>query len=142
MTNIQAAILLGQLESIDSIFNNKKRIFERYKQNLNNINGIRFQEIEKNTNHSMWMFGVRFLGLKTYEDAKQYFKDVGIDTRPMFYSYKRHKYLNFSGDDKVANIINNEAVIFPSYPELSDKEIDYICEKILLFTRRRLRTCQ
>ena len=34
MTNIQAAILLGQLEDIDYIFENKVRVFERYRKNL------------------------------------------------------------------------------------------------------------
>ena len=131
LTNVQAAILLSQLEDVDYIWANKKRVFERYKNNLKNIDGIKLQKEEENTSHSYWMFGVRFIGLKSYEVAEKYFNQASIDTRPMFYSYKKHKHLSFSGEDKNASKINQEVVIFPSYPDLSSEEIDYICDNIL-----------
>jgi len=140
MTNVQAAILLGQLENAEHILDNKVRVFDRYKKNLKDVPGISFQKEEKNTSHSNWMFGVKFDHLKSYKDAKKYFTDCGIDVRPMFYSYRKHKHIMesglFVGEDAVSNDINNTVVIFPSYPDLTDKEIDYVCEKILIFVKR------
>ena len=133
MTNVQAAILLGQLENLDYILQNKKRVFERYKSKLSNIDGIKLQKSEENTTHSMWMFGIFFDKLKSYKQAKSYFDIMRIDTRPMFYSYKAHKHLSFFGRDEVASKINNKTVIFPSYPELKNEEIDYICKEICNF---------
>ena len=133
MTNIQAAILLGQLQNLNYIFENKKRVFERYKKNLNFVNNVQLQKEEPGTTHSMWMFGARFHDLGGYKIAREYFNEVGIDTRPMFYSYKKHPYLNLSGDDDMATTINNQTVVFPSYPELLNEEIDYICDNILQF---------
>lgn len=133
MTNIQAAILLGQLENIDYIFENKKRVFERYRNNLKDSLKIKLQKEEDGTTHSMWMLGVKFIGLKSYPLAREYFINKEIDTRPMFHSYKKHRHLSFFGKDDNATDINNNVVIFPSYPMLSDEEIDMICDFILEF---------
>ena len=43
MTNIQAALLLGQLENYEWIYENKKRVCDRYKKNLNGVDGIYLQ---------------------------------------------------------------------------------------------------
>jgi len=133
MTNIQAAILLSQLESLDEILECKKRVFNRYKKNLNSVENIRFQKVEKDTNHSYWMFGLWFENLDSYDTAKEYFQSVGIDTRPMFYPHSAHSHLDLKGDTTSSVKVNNKVVVFPSYPDLRDEQVDYICEKIKYF---------
>ena len=136
MTNVQAAILLGQLENLEYIFENKKRVFERYKNNLKSLHDVQVQKEEEGTTHSMWMFGVRFRNLSDYKTAREYFNKFKIDTRPMFYSYKKHAHLSLSGEDKNAENINKQVVVFPSYPELLNEEVDYICDKIIEFSNK------
>lgn len=60
MTNIQAALLYGQLEIQPEIREKKRSIFDLYTQELKDVEGIRFQETEANTEHAQWMFGLRF----------------------------------------------------------------------------------
>lgn len=134
MTNIQAAILLGQLEIADQIKASKKRVFERYKRNLSGIGGISLQSTETNTEHSLWMFGVKFNGIPSYDTANAHFSALGIETRPMFYPYTSHAHIHFHGVDHVAKELNKSVVIFPSYGELTDSQIDYICEQIINFS--------
>ena len=136
MTNVQAALLLGQLENTKLIIENKERVFNRYKENLKNFKHVKLQVEEQNTCHSKWMFGVRFIGLHSVSKANTFFSEKGIDTRPMFYSHKVHKHLSFDGEDKNAALINKEVKVFPSFPELSDLEIDYICENIIMFAKK------
>ena len=136
MTNIQAALLLGQLEDSKAIMKDKERVFKRYKENLKNVKHIKIQEEEQNTSHSRWMFGVRFVGYTATNKSSAFFQEKGIDTRPMFYSYKVHKHLNFHGEDKNATIINKEVLVFPSFPDLSNLQIDYICENIITFAKQ------
>ena len=131
MTNVQAALLLGQLEELDYIKENKKRVFDRYRKNLNGADGVSLQKLEENTTHSMWMNADKLENKKSYEESKRYFDSWEIDTRPMFYPYTAHKHISFSGKSEEAEDINNKTVMIPSYPELSDDEIDYICEKII-----------
>ncbi len=133
MTNIQAAILLSQLEYSDTIFEEKNRVFQRYIKNLNSVDKIRIQKVEEGTEHSNWMFGVWFDDLESYESARAYFNSEGIDTRPMFYPYTVHKHLNLRGETRVSEIVNSKVVVFPSFPGLTNQQIDYITEKIKQF---------
>lgn len=134
MTNVQAAILLGQLEVCEDIRKQKMRVFGRYRENLSGLIGIRLQVQESGTDHSMWMFGIRFDHLTSYDFAHDYFSRRGIETRPMFYPYTCHSHLKFDGDDSIAKEINNSVVVFPSYGQLTDSEIDYICEEVSTFS--------
>ncbi len=134
MTNVHAAILLGQLESVDYVHKEKLRVFERYRSNLKNKDGIDLQSSEDNTEHSMWMNGVKFRGLECYEDANTYFTSKGIETRPMFYPFAEQSHLRtIKGPIKNATSLNERVVVFPSYAELGNTEIDYICSCILKF---------
>ena len=84
----------------------------------------------KTRRESMWMFGIRFHRAKAYSRSNVFFTGRGIDTRPMFYSYKKHGHLDLVGEDSNAVDINNQVVVFPSYPDLTDDEVDYICSMI------------
>jgi len=133
MTNIQAAILLGQLESFEEIKSLKQNVFEQYRLNLKNCELASLQKLEENTTHSNWMLGIRFKCLDNYKKAEKFFLECGIETRPMFYPYHTHGYINASGPHKNSDLINQQVVIFPSYPTLSKQDIDYICDKIHTF---------
>lgn len=136
ITNIQAAILYGQLEDYNFIQQKKNEVFNLYKNLLKDINGIEFQLIEKNTTHSNWMIGVRIDKNKKFSDIENFFKLQYIEVRPMFYSIDSHKHLTHIesfGGCQIAKRLNNECVIFPSYPELQDHEIRHIVNSLKLY---------
>jgi perosamine synthetase len=136
MTNVHAALLFGQLELYEEIKNKKIKLFEYYKEKLTNIPGIYFQEEESGCTHSKWMFGVRLEGNKSYEQTKVFFDKHGIETRPLFYPITAHSHLkHIKCDTTNATILNNECVILPSYPELKDFEITYICDIVKKFVK-------
>lgn len=137
MTNIQAAILYGQLLDSEKIRNRKKEIFSLYKSELSKSDRIKFQKTEENTQHSNWMLGVRIIKQdNSYEKALSFFNEYGIEIRPMFYPASFHKYLNnfqqiIFGNEENSKILNESCLLFPCYPEITDEEIKYICSKIL-----------
>lgn len=133
MTNIQAAILLGQLEEYEYILEEKNRVFNRYKENLKNFSYMSLQSNEKGSTHSMWMFGVRFHTAQSYEDSELFFKSSNIETRPMFYSHNKHSHLNIKGPHKNSDILQDQIVIFPSHIGLTNDDIDQICESIICY---------
>jgi len=136
MTNVQAAILLGQLESIDEIMLLKNKVFERYRLGLEGEESIIFQKIENDTIHSNWMFSLRVMGLESYSEISDYLMGKGIETRPMFYPMSVHHHLReYSNchEEKVASILSKESLILPSFPELSNEEIDYIIKEVREF---------
>ncbi len=134
MTNIQAAILYGQIKDYSIIIKNKNRVFEKYKNLLLEKNNILTQKIDQNTEHSKWMFGIRFKDIQhdIKKDLEIYLFQNGIDTRPMFYDINKHNHLNkIKCEVSNANILQKECLILPSFPELKDGQIEFICEKIL-----------
>lgn len=138
MTNIQAAILYGQLEIYQKILNKKKKIFNRYKKNLKHIQSIQFQYKEKNCENAVWMFPIRIVGNTNYETAKQYFLSKGIETRNMFYPMSRHEHLKpYANIEKEieAEQLLKEIIIFPSSPTLKIEEVDYISNEVLNYCK-------
>lgn len=139
LPNISAAIGLGQLENIKSIFKQKKRIYKRYCQNLKDIPGLNIPSIEKwMTNYIMWVFNIyldKKFPLSRNELVKR-LSENNIETRNAFVPankqktlvkkfklFKRHKCPN-------ADYIMNNGLYLPSGNTLSNKEIDYICDTI------------
>jgi len=130
MTNIQAALLYGQLDSLEEIMQLKNNIFNTYLNGFSDNKNIFPQKIEDNTQHANWMFGVRFNTDKDYEIVSKQFMDVGIETRPMFYCYTEHKYLDEFiipfGSNKNAIQLNKKSIVLPSHPLLTKEQLQYI----------------
>jgi perosamine synthetase len=129
MTNVEAALLCGQLEDIDVIMNMKKELFDQYKLGLSNID-VEWQHISVGTTPSCWMFGIRIRNSE-YKDARKFFDEKGIETRPMFYPITHHKHLSkIKCSTTVAEELSKECIILPSYPELTHNEIRYIIKAV------------
>ena len=125
MTNIQAAILYGQLKYWDEILERKSFVFNEYKKRLNSF--VSFQKEEENTKHSHWMVGIRIENNPNYEKIEEFFGKRGIETRPFFYPINRHQHLRSQwGSMKNAELLSKEVFILPSYPELTNSDIKYI----------------
>ena len=131
MTNIQAAILLGQIEALDNIRIMKDKIFSMYKKLLANVDEVSIQTIEPNTLHSNWMFGIRIKN-GNYFDVESFLNRNFIETRPMFYPINAHAHLKdiSCNSYEIATVLNKECVILPSYPELQEHEICHIVNTI------------
>jgi perosamine synthetase len=137
MTNVHAALLLGQLELYDQIKDKKVKLFGKYKSLLEGVSGLHWQEEEYGCSHSCWMFGVRIEGNKSYKASKEYFDSKGIETRPLFYPITQHKHLShIKSVTKNAELLNNECIILPSYPELTDLEIEYITDIVKKYKKQ------
>lgn len=136
MTNVQAAILCGQIELLNEIKLKKVVAFDKYKENLESIPNIEFQEIHKDTTHSNWMFGIRINNTTKEEinSLKLYLFQNDIDSRPMFPPINLHKHLDsYIGDYSNSEILYESVIILPSFPEISGSEINYICNTIKEF---------
>jgi perosamine synthetase len=133
MTNIQAAILYGQLECLSEIQAKKHNIFELYKSLLQKLTTVSFQKVEKNTKHSEWMLGIRLnqFNLSQKQNLQLYLFEAGIETRTMFYDITKHKHIMCSKSKNLnSDLLNNQCIILPSYPSLTDGQIEHITNKI------------
>lgn len=135
MTNIQAALLYGQLQILPDILEMKQSVFNTYRQYLKDREDILIQLSPANTEQANWMMGVRVPGHKNYQNAELYFKSNGIEIRPMFYPITAHSHLannyvvSWTSCDK-AQTLNDECFVLPSYPGLTSEEQSHILQTL------------
>jgi perosamine synthetase len=130
MTNIQAALLYDQLINLDKIREDKTRVFNRYRLQLNN--SVVIPESEINTVPSEWMFVCGIPNI-IYSELEKHMIQNGIDIRPFFYDISVHKHLeHILGKQMDTNVTY---FMIPSSPDLRDDQIDYVCKNILFFIK-------
>lgn len=134
MTNIQAAILYGQLLNIEKVKEIKNEIFLDFREFILNIENLVIQSDEKNTLNANWILGIRKKTQKSYSEAFEFLeKSNGIETRPIFYPASKHKYLYTDKQFDNSDTISKTGFMIPSHPNLTKKDIDKIKETLKLY---------
>ena len=134
MTNLQAALGYSQMEQFDQIINKKRKIAQRYFENLKGNNCIEyFPGDNENAFHSYWLYTIK---LKEQIDRDKVIKnllDKGIEARPVFYPLSQmpiYKSYANQGNYKVSNHIALHALSLPSSLNLDYAQVDYICSTL------------
>lgn len=130
MTNIAAAIGLAQLEQIDKFIDRKMQIAALYTDKLSGL-PVTVHKSVGNVKHTYWMVSISCQNIEDRDSLRNYLKENGIETRPTFYPIHTmpmysHKYQSHP----VAEKLGWSGINLPSYPDLKDSEIDYVCECI------------
>ena len=135
MTNVQAAFIYDQLNDLDNILQNKRRVFNNYKKLLREFmdaGKVRVFECEEDTESSDWIFSVRLVGnARTIEETACFFNNRGVDIRPFFYPIHMHDHLSdFAVDDPVSMLLNKEVIMIPSSPTITEEEQQKVVDVI------------
>lgn len=133
MTNIQAALGLGQLKRIKSILRRKRQIKEIYKSKLANIPGIIFQDLENDILDACWLVSIyiqpEIFGLSK-EKLEKFLSEKRIETRGFFLPLHRQPIYRPEGKFPVADSLYENGLSLPSYPSMKNEQILYICKMI------------
>lgn len=134
MTNITCAIAQAQLERSDELISKKRKIAEYYHSAFDGTH-VKTHREQPNTIHSYWMNSVIFDCNQQQRDKfREYLLSKGIDTRPLFYPvHTMPMYSKKYEMHKVAEDISGRGFNIPSYPGLTDKQLEYICCTILSY---------
>lgn len=118
MTNVQAGLLYAQLEDLDTILGNKRRVFEVYEKFFV---GKYVQQVEPGTKRADWMFAIRIKNNPfTHDETYNFFSERGVDMRPFFYPINSHGHLeSIKSSDEVATQLNRDVIMIPSSPRLA-----------------------
>ena len=131
MTNICAAIGLAQLENIEQVLYEKKRVADTYRSLLYNTPIVFHDQVGENVYHSYWMCSLLTRDAKEREALRAHLEIKGIETRPLFYPvHTMPMYSNQYQRHPVAENIGWRGLNLPSYPELKQEEIEFICKEI------------
>ncbi|MFA4955713.1 MAG: DegT/DnrJ/EryC1/StrS family aminotransferase [Candidatus Methanoperedens sp.] len=132
LTNMQAALGCAQLEKKDQLIDEKKRIYKRYVKNLSNIEGIKLQHIPDDVDPVIWAFALEidpdhFTGNRDFLISELLKR--GIETRPGFYPFSVMP-LYDAPSVPISESIGKNVLSLPSFPSISNSEIDFICEQL------------
>jgi len=130
MTNICAAIGLAQLERADSLIEKKIQIAEWYKKQLTKAPVV-FHPAIGDVRHSYWMCSILVNDPAQRDMLRDALLEEGIETRPLFYpAHTMPMYSSKYQKHPVAESLGWRGINLPSWPELKEDQIDFICGKI------------
>ena len=132
MTNIQAALGCAQLERINDFTAKRELIFKWYSKFLNNIEGVSLNRTYDWATNAFWLICLENSNwdLNERDSFMQELKNKGIDSRPFFYPMSQMPYINQICDTPVANEIFRKGINLPTYFDLKENEVKYICDTI------------
>ncbi|MGL4982866.1 MAG: DegT/DnrJ/EryC1/StrS family aminotransferase [Treponemataceae bacterium] len=133
MTNIQAAIGCAQLEQIETLIAKKTNIAKLYQDNLKDLPITHHKQVGE-TKHTYWMNSILCENSKVRDELRAFLKENEIETRPTFYPI--HTMPIYSGKyekHKVAENVSLRGMNLPSYPDLKEEDVKFICDKINKF---------
>ncbi|MFK8038659.1 MAG: aminotransferase class I/II-fold pyridoxal phosphate-dependent enzyme [Crocinitomicaceae bacterium] len=119
MTNLQAAIGVGQLERINEILDFRRSIENDYIDLLKDFDFIQFQPHFKNSKRVTWLVSALINNGKRNE-LMELMKEGKIDVRPFFYPlgdmapYKEHVFSN-----KISRHLSEQGINFPTAQHLN-----------------------
>ncbi len=132
MTNICAAIGLAQLENIDEILARKRQVALWYKDGLASLPLKTHNELP-DTVHSFWMCSIALDDKNQRQPLRDFLKQQGIETRPVFYPSHTMPHCATDGTFAVAESLSARGINLPSYPGLQRSEVEKIVGAIRHF---------
>jgi perosamine synthetase len=129
-TELQACVGNEQMKKLGARVIRKKKIWKKYHELLTGIEEVSM------FNHNLdftspWFIDAR---IKNRDLLSKYLNDHGVGTRKMYPPiHSQIPYKDIKGDFPVSTEIGLNGLWLPSHIDLSDEDIQYICEKIKNF---------
>lgn len=141
MTNVAAAIGLGQLERADWHLERRATVADWYKKALAGIDGIKWQSEQDWSKRIYWMFSIvldEHAGNR--EDAMAHLQADGIETRPLFYPLHLLPPYQKQEDNAgypVAEQISQHGFSLPTWGGLSYEDVNYVAESLVQYLKTK-----
>jgi len=132
LTNLQAAVLFGQISNLEELLLKRYLVFEKYNKAFSGLEGLMILFDKPRKSYSPWLYS--FL-LDQEIDRDRFMSSLnedGIETRPFFAPHSLSgRFLptdqsNFKNSVKVSM----SGVNLPTFAHLSSSDIDHIVEKV------------
>lgn len=135
MDGMQAAILNAKMKYLEIWNQNRVSAANLYLENLKSCTDIILPACIDNARHVYHQFVIR---VPDRDNLREYLNGNGIATGihyPVALPFlKAYRHLNHNrGDFPVAFKCQNEILSLPVFPEITNKQINYVCEKILSY---------
>lgn len=136
MSSMQAALGLAQLERIEELLEQKRRIFSWYEEHLRHVKGVELNYGAPETRNVYWMVTAvldQRIGLKK-EELMRLMDEHNIDCRPFFFPLSSIPAYHDTEQARLARARNRNAyrvtpygINLPSGLNLTEENVAYVC---------------
>jgi dTDP-4-amino-4,6-dideoxygalactose transaminase len=138
LDTIQAAVLLVKLKHINESIKKREVVANWYKERLSSCENIRIPSINGEQKPVYYVFNIL---TERRDELASFLKENEIGYS-IYYPIPLHlqkcfSYLGYKkGDFPVSEKISEEILALPIYPEITEEEVDFVCETIRKFYRK------
>jgi perosamine synthetase len=122
---------LGQLENIENIILERKRVYQLYCEHLADGEGITLQYFKPNVEAVVWAIAIKvdpnyFKGDRDFLINSML--ESGVETRPGFYPFSVLPLYN-APPLPISEDVGAHVISLPFFPSLTENEIAFICDQ-------------
>ena len=132
MSNVVAGIGRGQLKVLDQRVAKKKYIFEFYKRELGQLDGVEFMPINDWNEPNYWLSVMTLKGKVRPLDVMEALEKENIESRPVWKPMHMQPFFSeydYVGGDVSEKLFEN-GVCLPSDTKMTDEDLERICSII------------
>lgn len=134
MTNLQAAMLMGQLARIGDLWTQRERVARRYEAAFAGVDGVSFPIVVEGARSARHLFTIWVAPERrdhVLADLQARGVGVAVNYRAVhLLKYYRESFGFTRGMFPEAERIGDSTVTLPLYPKLTDEEIDYVADSV------------
>lgn len=133
LTNIQAAMGVAQLEQLPKFLEIKKKTYQTYKENINEIPGLQIADVPAYADNNHWMVSMQIdkdIYGKDREELMVYLSDNNIGTRPVWHLNHQQKPYQDCQTYKIEKAVDllGKTLNIPSSVNITDNQINSVIE--------------
>jgi perosamine synthetase len=133
MTNLQAAIGLAQMERLDQLVSDRKRVAAWYATRLGDTAGITLPGQARRVENVYWLYSVLVRDRALRDQLMTDLAEAGIETRPFFHPIHTFPMYRQSPTDNgcpVASELSGRGLNLPTSSYLAETDIDVIVAEV------------
>jgi dTDP-4-amino-4,6-dideoxygalactose transaminase len=132
MSNVVAGIGRGQLKVLEQRVEKKKYIYEFYKKELGNIDGVNFMPVNDWDEPNYWLSSMTLTGHVRPIDVMEALEKKNIESRPVWKPMHKQPFFekfDFVGTDVSESLFKN-GVCLPSDTKMTDEDLQKVVNTI------------
>ena len=136
ITSMQAALGYAQMERIIEILDKRSTITKYYDDRLEHNSLLKIQCDITDRKKVCWLYSILIDTQRVEKDVDEIREELlkkNIDSRPFFFPlHQMPPYEHFrKNNPSISSIVSKKGLSLPTFENLSDEEIDYICDSLL-----------
>ena len=141
MYDLQASLLLNQLNNIDVLYKKREKLYVRYLNGFKGNKNVKVPVTRKNSKNSFSLFTI-FVDPRKRDEylVKLQERGIGVDVKYRtihLSTYYRKKFGYKEGDYPIAERLSDATITLPLYPKLKSSEVDFVIKHVNQITKNR-----